>query len=84
MNKKKKKYFLKQCKIARRLDENAQDSKTTWLPEKFCRVGQKVTLKDEKHRNVWTVQTVGKERISSENIDDVKNAHREHRKTTDI
>lgn len=84
MANKHKKYFLKQCKISRKLGENVSASKTSWLPEKFCKVGQLVTLKDESHRNVWTVQKVGEERVSSENIDDVSNEHRDHRKTTDI
>ena len=84
MANKKKKYFLKQCKIARKVSDEMEVSKTTWLPEKYCNLGQLVTLKDERHRNVWTVQTIGDNRVSSENIDDVKNEHREHRKTTDI
>jgi hypothetical protein len=84
MPNKNRKYYLRQCKIARKMSDNMDATRVTWLPETFCKVGQLVTLKDEKHRNVWTVQTVGKERMSSDKVDDVKNEHREHRKTTDI
>jgi hypothetical protein len=68
--------FFQQCVLT-------QDTTTivTWLPEKFCKVGRKLQLKDnDKWSAVWIVNYVNPDK--TDNPPDYRKQIRKHRENT--
>jgi hypothetical protein len=70
-----KKYKLNQCRMERP-DGLVTVIQTCWLPKIYCNKDQKITLKSEDHKNVWTIEEVFSQEIDS---DDIKNIRDEYR-----
>ena len=77
-------YKLNQC-ILEKTKEQSVITRTTYIPSKFAKINKMLKLKKENGTwdNGWKVIFVGQE-MDSDEIVTTQNAHKKHRKNSDI
>ena len=71
------KTFYQQCQL-----KQGNSTTVTWLPEKHCKVGHRVSIKDDDEWSApWTVASISKD-SKTESPPDYRKLIRSHRKST--
>lgn len=73
---KKKEITYKQCRL-----QNGNRTLVSWIPSKFAKIGRLLELKGE---DGWEVLAVGSVEMNQGQVTKMRNAHKNHRKATDV
>jgi len=76
--------YYRQCTL-KRVEGNSTFTYTCWLPDKYCKIGGSVQLKDSdgkwKPQN-WTVVGYGQSKKTEKQLPDPHSTYKAHRKRT--